>query len=364
VLITLDATPLLGTRTGIGRYVDRLVSHLPDAVARSGADATVQVTTWTARGGRVPALPAGVRQVGPRVPARLLRECWRRWDAPPVEVLTGRTDVFHGTNFVSPPTRRAREVLTVHDLTYALHARTVTAASLQYRELVPRALARGAHVLTPTAAVAAAVREHYGLAEDRVTPTLLGVDAPWFDAQPAGATWLDERGLPEAFLLFVGSLDPRKNLPRLLEAHARARRDHPGTPDLVLAGPAGREERLAATPGVHLTGWLADEDLRALVAAARALVLPSLDEGFGLPVLEAFATGRPAVVSAVPALLEVGGPHAFAAPPDDVEALAEALVQALRAPDDAEAVAARRAWAGRFTWQACADRTLDAYLAR
>lgn len=364
MLITLDATPLLGTRTGIGRYVDRLVSHLPAAVARRDVDATIQVTTWTARGGRVPALPDGVRQVGPRVPARLLRECWRRWDAPPVEALTGRTDVMHGTNFVSPPTRRAHEVLTVHDLTFALHAETVTAASLQYRELVPRALARGAHVLTPTSAVAAAVAEHYGLADERVTTTLLGVDAPWFDARPAAAGWLAEHGLPDQFVLFVGSLDPRKNLPRLLEAHARLRRDRPGTPDLVLAGPAGREERLAATPGVHVTGWLADEDLRALVAASRLLALPSLDEGFGLPVLEALATGRPALVSSVPALLEVGGPHVVAAPPDDVDALAAALAQVLDAPDDATTAAARQDWARAFTWDACADRTLDAYLAR
>lgn len=363
MLITLDATPLVGPRTGIGRYVEHLVDALPAAVERRGLDARVRVTTWTARGARIEHLPPGVRQVGPRLPARLLREAWRRTDFPPIELLVGRTDVFHGTNFVSPPTRRAREVVTVHDLTYALHADTVSSASLLYRELVPRALARGAHVLTPSEVVATAVREHYALPHDRVTAIPHGVDDAWFDAVPPEPTWLADHGLPVDYILFVGSLDPRKNLPVLLEAHARWRLDDPDAAELVLAGPAGREQHLAGRDGVHLTGWLEDPDLRRLVAGSRALVLPSIDEGFGLPVLEALAAGRPVVVSDIAVLHEVAGPHAITAAHNDPDALADALRRASMALDDDEARDARRAWARRFTWSACADRTLDVYLA-
>lgn len=363
VRITLDGTPLLGRRTGIGRYVEHLVAALPAAVERRGLASRLDVTTWTARGGRVPDLPAGVRQVGPRVPARLLRAAWARTDHPRIETLTGPSDVFHGTNFVSPPTRRAREVVTVHDLTYERHAATVSPASLAYRELVPRALRRGAHVVTPSEAVATAVREHYALPERQVTATPLGVDDAWFAAAPATPSALAARGLPGEFLLFVGSLDPRKNLSTLLDAHARARALDPDLPDLVLAGPAGREPALGGRPGVHLTGWLDDAALRALVAASAALVLPSLDEGFGLPVLEALACGRPVVVSRVPALLEVGGAVVVDAPALDADGLADALRRVLTAPDDADARAARRTHARRFTWAACADRTLDVYLA-
>ncbi|NMM30071.1 MAG: glycosyltransferase family 4 protein, partial [Cellulomonas sp.] len=98
-------------------------------------------------------------------------------------------------------------------------------------------------------------------------------------------------------------------------------------------------------------------------AGARALVLPSIDEGFGLPVLEALAAGRPVVVSDIAVLREVAGPHAITAPHDDPDALADALRRAWTTPDDDDARDARRAWARRFTWSACADRTLDVYLA-
>lgn len=363
MLITLDATPLLGPRTGIGRYVENLVRELPGAAARRGLAAEVRVTTWTARGARLAGLPSGVAQIGPRVPARMLRECWRRTQFPPIELLVGPTDVFHGTNFVSPPTRSAREVVTIHDLTYALHAETVSAASLLYRELVPRALARGAQVVTPTEVVAAAVRDYYSLPHAQVVAVPLGVEEAWFDAPPADPAWLRAHGLPDDYVVFVGSLDPRKNLPRLLEAHAILRASAPGTPDLVLAGPAGREQSLQGRAGVHLTGWLDDDGLQSLVAGSRALVLPSTDEGFGLPVLEALAAGRPVVVSDLPVLHEVAGPHAIAAPPDDAEALADALRTALEGPDDAAARLARQAWARELTWARCAERTLDAYTA-
>lgn len=359
--ITLDATPLLGRRTGIGNYVARVLDALPAAVARSGADVRLEVMTWSLRGGRVPSLPAGVRQVGPRVPARLLREAWQRWDVPPVEALVGRTSLVHGTNFVSPPTRRAREVVTVHDLAYEHLPSTVSTDAARYRELVPRALARGAHVLTPSRATADAVRERYDLDEGRVSVTPLGVDASWFRVTGAPPV-VAGSALPDRYLLFVGTLEPRKNLPRLLAAHRRLRAVDPGTPDLVLAGQAGHDDRVLESPGVVRTGWLDDEDLRRLVKGAGALVLPSLDEGFGLPVLEALAAGRPVLAGDVPALREVGADEAVYADPLDVDALTDGLVRVLAAPDDAAARAARVDRAARFTWDATAEATLAAYL--
>lgn len=358
--VTLDGTPLLGERTGIGRYVQELVAALPAAAAEHRPDAEFRVTTWSARRHRVPDLPAGVRQVGPRVPARLLREAWLRSEHPTAELLGARGDVVHGTNFVVPPTRRARAVVTVHDLTY-LDRRTVAPTDAAYAELVPRALRRGAHVVTPTAAVAAAVRDQYSLADDRVDVTPLGVDEPWFAAEPADAAWRAGRGVPDDYLLYVGSAAARKNVGTLVAAHRALTGGGRGGPALVLAGPAGAAPRPDAHPGVVAAGWLADDELRRLVAGARALVLPSSDEGFGLPVLEALAAGRPVVASTIPALTEVAGPHGFLAPAGDADALAGAIAAALAAPDGPDDRDARRSWARRWTWRGCAEATLAVY---
>lgn len=359
--IVLDATPLLGNRTGVGRYAHHLVAELPAALGRAGLAPTVDVTTWTARGGRLTDLPDGVRQVGPPLPARALRAVWSRTDHPRIETLVGPCDVFHGTNFVTPPTRQAREVVMVHDLTYELLRATVSADSLAYRELVPRALRRGAHVVTPSRTVAAAVQDFYGLDPARVTPTPLGIDEEWFGTAPPTTGERHALGLPERYLLFVGSLDPRKNLPRLLAAHAALRSRCPDLPALVLAGPAGRAQGLDHHDGVHRTGWLEDAMLRRVVAGSEALVLPSLDEGFGLPALEALACGRPVVVSDIPTLREVTGDLAVRCRPADVDDIGNALTAVLECPDGPADRQRRIAHARQWTWASCADATVRTY---
>ncbi|QTE30234.1 glycosyltransferase family 4 protein [Pengzhenrongella sicca] len=359
--LVIDATALLGVRTGIGRYVEHLLRELPAAIARRDAEASLAISTWTRHRGRPADAPPAFEHVGLPVPATALFTAWERTDHPRIETLVGRCDVFHGTNFVSPPTRRAREVVTVHDLTYALRRDTVSATSRRYETLVARALDRGAQVAVLNETMAGVVGDFYGLEPGRVVATPLGVDDGWFTAPAASRAWLASRGLPPDYLVYVGSLDPRKNLPRLLDAHRRARSQFPQLPDLVLAGPAGRERDLGDRPGVHLTGWLNDGELQALVAGSRALVLASLDEGFGLPVLEALACGRPVVISDLPVLLEVSGGLGVAIAPTDTDALAEALIDVLEQPDGAADRDRRRAWARRWSWSTCADRTLDAY---
>ncbi|HVX47481.1 MAG TPA: glycosyltransferase family 1 protein, partial [Mycobacteriales bacterium] len=231
--IGLDATPLLGTRSGVGRYVEHLVNALPagDLVA----------TAFTLRGagaGALPAaLPPGVTVRHKPVPARGRQEAGARAEFPPVEFLTGRIDVFHATNFVLPPLRKAAGVVTIHDLTYLHYPETVSAASLRYRELVPRSIARARVVCTPSEAVAAEVREEYGDTDVVVTP--LGVDESWFGTERPDEAWRLAPGLPPRYLLFVGTLEPRKNLPTLLTAYRALRAEHPDTPPLVLIGARG-----------------------------------------------------------------------------------------------------------------------------
>jgi glycosyltransferase involved in cell wall biosynthesis len=255
--VGLDATPLLGPQTGVGRYVAALAGALatlpgaePEEVAlvpfswRGTADLPRVVATL--EGG--PAPGAGRLRCGRRrVPARLLQAAWTRLPVPPVEWLAGPVDVFHATNYVAPPARRAAGVVTVHDLSYLRYPEMVTAASARYLELVPRALGRGAIVCTPTAAIAAEVADTYRLAPERLVVTPLGIGPAWRRAVAPDPAWLAAHDLPERYLLFVGSREPRKNLSTLLAAY-RALLAGRGPP--AAGGPGGRRSTwLGCPPG-------------------------------------------------------------------------------------------------------------------
>ena len=341
--VGLDATPLLGTRTGVGTYVAGLLDGFLELSVRP------VLTAFTWRG--VEALPDHLPHAPRRFSARALQAAWSRVDWPPVEWLSGAVDVFHGTNFVLPPARRAAGVLTIHDLTYDRSAETVTPASLRYQVLVPRALARGAFVVTPTRAVADEVRDRYCLDPARVLPTPLGVGGHWY------GPYERPRGLPSEYVLFVGNREPRKNLPVLLDAMKQL----PDGPPLVLVGPPGWGPAVDTSRAVT-PGYLAGRELVNAVAHASAFVFPSRYEGFGLPPLEALATGTPVVASDLPVTREVLGEHAAYVPVGDADALAAAIAETLAAGDGGPAGRARRrAHAAAFTWARCARATVAAY---
>ncbi|MBW4716220.1 glycosyltransferase family 4 protein [Saccharothrix obliqua] len=349
--VLLDGTPLLGHRTGIGRYTAALAEELasmPDEVE-------VRAVAFTLRGWRAlrTVLPHEVVARGLPVSARLLRQCWLRAPFPPVEFLAGPADVMHATNFVLPPAIRAGGVTTIHDLAFLDAPQDLPPADRRLPELVRKSAVRADVVCTPTRAVANVVTERFEVDPEKIVVTPLGVDPAWFAARAPSAPLRARLGLPAEYLLFVGAGGPRKGLRTLFDAHAT----HPTLPPLVLAGPghAGVDGRVVRT------GYLSDVDLRSVVAGAAALVLPSRDEGFGLPVLEALACNVPVVCTDVPALREVAGGHATHVPVGDAEALGQALVDAVEAPPTPADQAARRAHAAGFTWRRTAELTVGAY---
>lgn len=354
----VDATPLLGARTGVGRYVRGLLGGLAELHAPPPVLAAFSLR------GRLPDDTPG-RASPVRVPARLLHRLWQHAPFPPVELVTGPVDVFHAGNFVLPPTLRAAGVVTVHDLAFLRYPETVTSAVLAYRELVPASLRRAAGIVTVSAAVRDELCAEYRLDPTRVTVAANGVDADWRSARPPDAGVRARLGLPERYLLFVGNVEPRKGLPLLVRAHRAARRADPDVPPLVVVGPPGWGDAWGgAEPDpadVLRLGYLGDDDLRRTVAGAVALCLPSRYEGFGLPVLEALACGRPVLASDLPAHREVGGEVATYLPGDD-DTWAQALLRA--GGDDAPGPAeARRARAEGFTWSRSAERHLAAWTA-
>ncbi|MGX7827752.1 glycosyltransferase family 4 protein [Actinokineospora sp. 24-640] len=348
--VLIDGTPLLGERTGVGRYTSALAEELA-----ATAGVSMRAVAFTLRGwrGLRRVLPHGSQARGIPVPARLLRKAWLRAPFPPVELFAGFADVVHGTNFVLPAAARARGVLTIHDLAFLEFPGDLPPGDATLPELVRVSARRARMVCTPTQAVADQVTERLGVPSERVAVTPLGVDLAWFTARPPGDALAERLSLPGEYLLFVGGAGPRKALHWLLDAHAAT----PSLPPLLLAGPGHR----VASARVRSTGYLPEVDLRSVVAGASALVLPSRDEGFGLPVLEAMACDVPVVCTDVPALREVSGDHATLVPYEDTAALAAALTAALENPPSPATLAKRRTHAASHTWRRCAELTVAAY---
>jgi len=365
--VALDSTSLIGTRTGVGAFTAELSARL---ATRPGLDLTAFAVTRRGAGALAAALPTGVRTVHRPMVARPLRWCWMRADVPAIEWWTGPVDVVHGPNFVVPPARRAAEVVTVHDLTCTRFPEMCTRDVLQVPTLLRRALRRGAWVHTVSEFVAAEVVATFDVDPTRVVAVPNGAPdvVPPAD-RPALATRGRAVAGTERYVLALGTLEPRKDIPTLVRAFDQLAADDPDLV-LVLAGPDGwgadavTAAIATARHGarVRRLGWVADDDRRALLAGAAVVAYPSRYEGFGLPPLEALAAGTPVVATRAGALPEVLRDAAEWAEVGDAAGVAAALHRVLTEPDRADAIVA--AGSGRlaaFSWDRTADDLVALY---
>ena len=344
--VAFDWGPLLDPPTGVARYTE----ELGRALERGGVDVVRYAVSL--KGAKV----EGVART--RAPARLVQSCWRLADKPVLKV-TRNVDVVHATNFVLPALDETPGVVTVHDLSFLRD--DVFPGGERLRKLVPWSLRRAARVLTPTRAVAEEVTAAYDVEPDRVVFTYEGVANHFFGATPLAAATLGKMGIPGPFVLAAGTLEPRKNLHRLLEAWGRVDLAGRGW-SLVVAGPKGWGPELPETRGVILLGRVDDRTLPGLMAAAELFCYPSVYEGFGLPPLEAMAAGTACVVGAYPAAPEVVGDAAELFEPTDVNALAAVLERLGNDEGARKRLSVKgRARATDFTWERTARATLAAY---
>ncbi|MFQ3568063.1 MAG: glycosyltransferase family 1 protein [Aggregatilineales bacterium] len=371
--IGIDYTPAQEQGGGIGRYVRQLVT----ALAR--LDQTNEYRLFvagTSESTLPPAPGSNFEWAAVPVSARNFARLWHRLHLPlPVELFTGHVDLYHATDFVLPPLLAStRSLLTVHDLSFVRVPEATSPRLKAYLDrVVPRSVHRADHVLADSQATKDDLVALYAVPPHKITVLLSGVD-PRFKPVNDPETLADVRQkyfLPERpYILSVGTVQPRKNYGRLIEALARLRAAGRSI-DLVIVGGRGWLEdpiyaaiqRAAVHDYVHFTGFADDADLPALYSAAACVAVPSLYEGFGLPVLEAMACGTPVVTSNVSSLPEVAGDAALTVPPTDLDALTSALERLL----DDESL--RSALIGRglerikfFTWERAAQQLLEIYI--
>lgn len=359
--VAIDATPMLDTRTGVGNFTAALLAGLG---ARDDIDVTAFPVSLRRRGTLADVVPPGVRVVSPPLPAAVLRGSWRRFGRPRIDRAIGRHDVVHGPNFVVPPSAAAR-VMTVHDLTPVRFPELCHPATLVYPELIRRAADDGAWVHTDSDAVRDEVVDVLGIDGERVVSVPLGHTAMDGGDPIAGRS---RAGVPR-FVLVVGTIEPRKDLPSLLLAVDQLAAEGHDIP-LVHVGAAGWgatgfEEalgRMRRPDLVRQLGRLTEDGLRDLYAAAAVVAYPSVYEGFGLPVLEAMSAGVPVVSTTVPAIAEVAGGAAVLVPPGDVDALADALLRVWSDDTMRRAlVDDGRRRSARYSWDACIDGIVALY---
>ena len=362
--IGIDGIPLATPKTGIGHYTFELARELARLAPEDEFELVAPVPIELGAD-----VPQNLRAV--HVPVNALRRRW--WTIGlPLYVRQNKLPLFHGTNYNVPLWQRCPTVVTIHDLSLLLHADTHPEHLVRRaRRRLPAMTRIATHIITDSESVRREICEHLQVAPEKITSVAL---APRRAFHPVAETEAQETrkrlGVEDEFILFVGTVEPRKNLLTLVRAFDELLRTTEQRPQLVIAGQKGwlndelfaLIEQTALGARILFTGYISDEDLRALYSSCRVAVYPSLYEGFGLPPLEAMACGAPVVTSRIPVIMETSAQAARLINPIDVGELTAALVELLTdANARAQLAAAGRKRAAEFTWVRTAQQTLAVY---
>jgi glycosyltransferase involved in cell wall biosynthesis len=371
--VAIDYTAGVNQRGGVGRYTRELFRALIEADQRD--EFTVYYNHK--RGERPAPLFPNVKNVIERpigISDRWMTVLWHRLHVPlPVDLVTGPADIFHFPNFVLPPVRRGRTVVTVHDLSFLLHPECADEGLRNYLErTVPQAVRKADFVVVDSANTQNDVVVLLDGDPERVEVVYPAVDRHFrvIEDQAALQAVRDRYNLHFPFILNQNVIEPRKNIPRLIEAFARLKRDLGIAHRLVIGGGLGwlyepvfqAVEDFNVADSVVFLGYVPDEDLPALYNLAELFVYPTLYEGFGIPAVEAMACGTPVVTSNTSSLPEAVGDAGLMVRPTDVDGLAEAIAQVLTNPTLREDLSRRGLErAGTFSWKASAEKVLGIY---
>lgn len=366
--ICLDIQPAIGPGAGVGRYARSLATHLPRLAG--AADSLTYFYFDFKRQGQ-PFQEPGARFRRCRLlPGALVQKSWTHLGWPPYDAFAGGHDLYHFPNFFLPPLRRGKAVVTIHDVSFLRYPHFAEDRNLRYLErTVPRTVARADAILTISHFSASEITALLGVEPARVHAVPLAVAPHMRPAPPAEVARLRRQlGLGNPYLLSVGTLEPRKNIPFLVEVFEQLAAGYDG--DLVLAGPPGWKvepilERIRQSPvasRIRRLHFVADADLPALYSGADLFLCASHYEGFGFPPLEAMACGTPVVSSPGGSLREVLGEAALLLEPQDSALWRDRIAALLADPAGRPArAAAGIARAALYSWPETARLTWDVY---
>ena len=358
--ILLDYRPALRHRTGVGEYAHELARALVETSPGPSEQLVLFSSSWKDRAN--PSAVPGVTWSDRRWPNRVLNFCWHRLGRPSAERLAkAELDVVQAFHPLLIPARHAAQVVTVHDLNFMDYPEhTAREIRRDYPKLAPTHVRRADHVIVNSNTTANDVRARFGVDPSRITV-----------CTPGAPPWVARTEEPKpGSILFLGTLEPRKNLGILLDAYERLISLRPNVPPLVLAGGSSESSKEILTRAAHkplvgrveLPGYVAPADREALYRRASILVMPSHTEGFGIPVLEAMTIGVPVAVAHRGALPEVAGAAGVFFEPDDAVELASHMADLLDSPARRQTLR-EAGWqqAKQFTWRESAHRLRQAW---
>lgn len=367
--IGLDAIPLAQSKTGIGHYTFELARCLALLSPADQFELVAPVPALPLSAAEAAEMPPNLRFVQAKI--NRLRKHW--WSIGlPLYQNEARYDLFHGTNYNVPLWNRCRTVVSIHDLSLLLHPETHEEHLVaRARRRLPTMARAATTIITPSESVKREVCENLRIAPEKVMVTPEAARRGFRPVPEAVSREVRRRlKVEDDFLLFVGTIEPRKNLLTLVRALELILREGEWRPQLVIAGKEGwltenlfaYINKIGVRERLQITGYISEEDLRALYSSCEMCVYPSLYEGFGLPLLEAMACGAPVVTSNAASILETVGDAAVIVDALDAAALARAIVEMHRDAD------ARRHWsrvglerAETFSWERTAQLTQIVY---
>ena len=366
--IGIDGIPLAPPRAGIGHYTFELARSLAALLPEDDCEVIAPVPISLEADDGIP-IPPNLSTV--YVPVNAIRRRWWTFGLP-LYVRRNKLNLFHGTNYNLPLWYGCRTVVTIHDLSLLLHSNT------HREDLVRRARTRlptmtriATRIITDSESVKREICEHLKVAPEKITAVPLAPRRAFHPADPQTARQTcRELGVEDDFILFVGTVEPRKNLITLVRAFEELLHTTELRPQLVIAGAKGwlndelfaNVDATARRERILFTGYISDDQLRALYSSCRVCVYPSLYEGFGLPTLEAMACGAPVITSRIPVMIETVGTSARLIEPTEVSQLTAALVELLTDENARQHFAASGFQrAAEFTWEKTARKTLEVY---